>query len=159
MKLFLTSLMMCAIIAIAGGVAFVYIDHSSASPILPQNQNASQQKGNDPASSMVAKIPAKKLAEQTVNYAEFTTNLKEEGSYIIFGMSAVTDSEDSAEEAQKREFQLKNYLINEFSEATAEQISDSKFVEELIKRATTYMNQEMNEGVILEMYITKKLVN
>jgi len=158
-KLILTSIFMCTLIAIIGVVAFVYIDHSSASPLLPQNQKTSQQNGNDPASSLVAKIPAKKLSEQTVNYQEFTTNLKEQGSYIIFGVSAVTDSKKSAEEAQKREFQLKNFLINELSEVTAEQASDSKIVQELIIRATAHMNQEMNEGVILEMYITNKLIN
>lgn len=158
MKLFLMSLSMCLSLSIIGIVAFFYISPSSASNLLPSNQTKPQPQeiNSDTTASMIAEIPAKKLGEQTVEYEELTANLKD--AFIMITLNAVTDDKKSAEEAKEREFQVRNYLIKELSEVTSEQMADSAYVDSFIKKLESYMNKQMEEGVILKLYVTNKLV-
>ena len=102
-------------------------------------------------------IPVKKLEEQTVHYEEITTNLKGH-SFIILKLSAIADSEKSKEEAQKREFQLRNFINLEVSQLTKAEMTDPIKVSELLQQAEEYLNEQMNDGIIYEIFISKKLI-
>ncbi len=107
---------------------------------------------------LIASMPTKELESQTVAFEEMTANLKGEGSFVALAISAVTDSKESAEEAGKREFQLKDYLIRELSTTTSDQLKNQKFVDSFLKKAQDHLNQQLEEGKILKLYLTKKVV-
>lgn len=158
MKLFMISFSICLNIAIIGVVAYLYLDQTSGTTLslTEPTESHAQEPNADESALLVSKIPTKKLGEQTVKYEELTANLKD--SYIVLSLSAVTDDKKSAEEAKQREFQMRNYLIKELSEVTSQQMSDSAFTNGLIKNLKSHMNQQMDEGIIYEIYITNKLV-
>jgi flagellar basal body-associated protein FliL len=154
MKMFLTSLSICLSITIIGIVALLYINPSYASNFLPSKQSNPQMKQS--SAWMVAQIPTKKLADQTVKYEQLTTNLKD--SYIGLTLNAVADNKGGAEEAKQRDFQLNDYLIKELSKVTSEQMSDPAFSKSFMEKLKSYMNQQMTEGKILEIYVTNKII-
>lgn len=107
---------------------------------------------------LLKEIPVKKLEEQTVQYEELMTNLQGNNSFVVLQISAIADSKKSSEEAKKREFQLRNFINLEISMMTKEQMSDSQQIDNLLQKAEAYLNEQMTSGLVIQLFLTKKIV-
>lgn len=106
---------------------------------------------------LLGKIPAKKLEEHTVHYEELITNLKG-NSIVVLQLSAIADNKKSTEEAQKREFQVRNFVNSEASMMTKEEMADPIKVEEFLEKVKAHLNEQLDEGFVFEIFVTKKLI-
>lgn len=106
---------------------------------------------------LLGEISAKKLEEHTVHYEELMTNLKG-NSIVVLQLSAIADSKKSTEEAQKREFQVRNFVNSEVSMMTKEEIADPIKVEELLQKIKSHLNEQLDEGFVFDIFVTKKLI-
>ncbi|WP_433749753.1 flagellar basal body-associated protein FliL [Falsibacillus pallidus] len=97
------------------------------------------------------------IIEMSVDIPEVTTNLKD-NKYVKISLKMQTDSKKAKEELQKRDFQIKNILIEELSEMQSKDL-DGKTgkvkLQEMIKNRT---NSLMQEGKIQKVYITSYII-
>ncbi|RDI47450.1 flagellar basal body-associated protein FliL [Falsibacillus pallidus] len=97
------------------------------------------------------------IIEMSVDIPEVTTNLKDD-KYVKISLKMQTDSKKAKEELQKRDFQIKNILIEELSEMQSKDL-DGKTgkvkLQEMIRNRT---NSLMQEGKIQKVYITSYII-
>ncbi|TFJ94672.1 flagellar basal body-associated protein FliL [Lentibacillus salicampi] len=95
------------------------------------------------------------VAEHSYETPEITTDLQN-GSFVRIQFQIVTDGKKAKEEAEKREFQLKNILIKELAKMDEEDfktgLSDLEDVVQL------KLNEVMTEGMITEVYTISKIL-
>lgn len=97
------------------------------------------------------------VLESSVDVEEITTNLKGNG-FVKISLKVQTDSKDAAEELLKRDFQMKDILIEELSELTAEDLEGKKGKEVLQSTLKAKFNELMQEGKIQRVYITSCII-
>ncbi|WP_456275490.1 flagellar basal body-associated protein FliL [Bacillus sp. AK128] len=93
------------------------------------------------------------IIEYSVDIPEITTNLLD-GDFIRIQFKVQTDSVEAKEELAKREFQVRNIIIQELSEMTSDQFNGKNglvTLENLIKEQTNVL---MQEGKIVRVYTT-----
>ncbi len=73
-------------------------------------------------------------------------------------MKVQTDSKDAAEELTKRDFQMKDILIEELSELSKENLEGKKGKAVLQNTLKTKFNELMQEGQIQRVYITSCII-
>ncbi|EZP78046.1 flagellar basal body-associated protein FliL [Parageobacillus genomosp. 1] len=93
------------------------------------------------------------IVESSIDIPEITTNLAD-GSYVKVSFKIQTDSKDSKEEAEKRDFQIKNIIIEELAEMKAENFKGKKGMIALEEKLKQQINQVMQEGKVEQVYIT-----
>ncbi|MFB6466647.1 flagellar basal body-associated protein FliL [Cytobacillus sp. Hz8] len=97
------------------------------------------------------------VLEASVDVPEITTNLAGE-DFIKISFKIQTDSKKAKEELEKRDFQVKNIIIEELSEKKAEDLKGkegkTKFEEDLKMK----IDGLMQEGKIEQVYITECLL-
>jgi len=103
-------------------------------------------------------VSAKKLQEFTIHIDDLTTNLQGKGSYISLSLSILTTSKKSAEELSLREFQIKDYVIKELSSTTSEHMKTQEGTKELLEKVKNYANEISGKDLVLEVYITNKMI-
>ncbi|MGG3999118.1 flagellar basal body-associated protein FliL [Anoxybacillus kestanbolensis] len=103
---------------------------------------------NEPKEPTVDEIVA-----SSFDVPEIMTNLMD-GSFIKIAFKIQTDSEKAKEEAEKRDFQIKNIIIEELSEMTAEQFKGKQGKLLLEKKLRERINELMQEGKVEKIYIT-----
>jgi flagellar FliL protein len=96
---------------------------------------------------------ADEIVARSIDIPEITTNLAD-GSYVKVSFKIQTDSEEGKEEAEKRDFQIKNIIIEELSEMKAENFKGKKGMTALEERLKQQINQIMQEGRVEQVYIT-----
>lgn len=97
------------------------------------------------------------IREASVDVPQVTTNLASD-DYIRISFTLQTDSKKAKQELEKRDFQVKDIIIQELSEMKAEEIQgkdDQKQLKEAIK---SKINKLMQKGKIEEVYITESLL-
>ncbi|HZG70580.1 MAG TPA: flagellar basal body-associated protein FliL [Chondromyces sp.] len=97
------------------------------------------------------------VIESSVDIPEMTTNLASD-DYIRISFKIQTDSKKASEELKKRDFQVKNIIIEQLSEMNAEQLKGKEGKETLTSQLRTELNQVMQEGKVVEIYITSYII-
>lgn len=97
------------------------------------------------------------VIESSVDIPQMTTNLAS-GDYLRISLKVQTDSKKAKEELQKRDFQVKNIVVEELSEMKSDDLKGKegkiKFQETLKKR----INSLMQDGKVVQVYITEALL-
>jgi flagellar FliL protein len=93
------------------------------------------------------------IVESSIDIPEITTNLAD-GSYVKVSFKIQADSKDGKEEAEKRDFQIKNIIIEELAEMKAENFKGKKGMIALEEKLKQQINQVMQEGKVEQVYIT-----
>ncbi|PQD95860.1 flagellar basal body-associated protein FliL [Pradoshia eiseniae] len=93
----------------------------------------------------------------SVEVPEITTNLKDD-TLIQISFMIETDDREAREELEKREFQIKDIVINELSEIEARQLKGKKAKQEMEDKLTEQINGLMQEGEVVEIYTTSSIL-
>jgi len=133
-KVIQTMVIMLAIIALAGTVALVMVMKMTGG-----------EKQGEPS--------ADELAESSIDIPEMTTNLAD-GRYIKISFKIQTDSDKGKEEAEKRDFQIKDVIIERLSEMKAADFKGKEGMTALKERLKQDINALMQEGKVENVYIT-----
>jgi flagellar protein FliL len=104
-----------------------------------------------------AEPSAKELAESTVSLEEITTNLLSD-QFIRISFTIQTDGKKAKEELEMRDFQVRDIIIKELSDMKAEQFQGQKGVVELEERLKGKINELMQEGKVVKVYTTSKML-
>lgn len=98
------------------------------------------------------------IIEQSVDVPEYSTNLADK-RYVKLSLKIQTDSKDAAEELTKRDFQVKDILLEVLSEMTSKDLEGKKGKELLTNTLKAKLNGVMQEGEVQEVYITSYAVS
>ncbi|UOE57164.1 flagellar basal body-associated protein FliL [Bacillus sp. CMF12] len=97
------------------------------------------------------------VLEASVDIPQVTANLASD-DYIRISFKIQTENKKAKEELQKRDFQVKNLIIQELSEMKAEDIQGKEGQIKLQEDLKTKINGLMQEGKIVQVYITESLL-
>lgn len=136
-KLLRTMLIMIVIIVLAGAGAVYYF--------LQKNGSASK----DPSIDDVIKT--------SVDISDLTTNLAT-SNYIKMSFKIQTDSKAAKDELTKREFQVRNIMIEELSDTKEEDLQGKNGKIKLEETLKEKINQIMQDGKVVQVYITDSLL-
>ncbi|HWO97862.1 MAG TPA: flagellar basal body-associated protein FliL [Bacillus sp. (in: firmicutes)] len=100
---------------------------------------------------------AKELVELTVNMEEITTNLLND-QFIRISFAIQTDGKKAKKEVEMRDFQVRDIIVKELSDMKAEQFQGQKGVVELEERLKAKINELMQEGKVVKVYTTSKML-
>ncbi|WP_338754010.1 flagellar basal body-associated protein FliL [Bacillus sp. FJAT-52991] len=137
-KLLTIMLVLLTVILLVGTVAVIIILKSS-------NEGSAKEPTID------------EVIESSVDIPELTTNLASD-DYIRISFKIQTDSKEAMEEMTKRDFQAKNIIIKQLSEMKAEELKGSKGKEKLTEQLKMELNEIMQDGKVLEVYITSYII-
>ncbi|GCD83343.1 flagellar protein FliL [Parageobacillus thermoglucosidasius] len=96
---------------------------------------------------------ADEIVENSIDIPEITTNLAD-GRYVKISFKIQTNSKNGKEEAEKRDFQIKNIIIEELSEMKAENFKGKEGMTSFEERLKQQINQIMQDGKVEQVYIT-----
>lgn len=97
------------------------------------------------------------VLEASVDIPQVTSNLASD-DYIRISFKIQTENKKAKEELQKRDFQVKNLIIQELSEMKAEDIQGKEGQIKPQEDLKTKINGLMQEGKIVQVYITESLL-
>ncbi|MBG9548133.1 MULTISPECIES: flagellar basal body-associated protein FliL [Cytobacillus] len=137
-KLLMIMLMMLVAITLIGAIALVLVmkfsgDNETKEPTIDE------------------------VLEASVDIPQVTANLASD-DYIRISFKIQTENKKAKEELQKRDFQVKNLIIQELSEMEAEDIQGKEGQIKLQEDLKTKINGLMQEGKIVQVYITESLL-
>lgn len=95
------------------------------------------------------------MVEYSYTTEEMNTDLQD-GSFVQIQFQLVTDSKKAREEVENRQFQLKNIFIKESVDLTEEDFQSG--LAELETELKNQMNELMDDGTIIDVYITNKII-
>lgn len=130
-------LIILVVIILAGAGAFYYL--------LQQKENANKEPTIDD------------ILKNSVDVAEFTTNLSD-SHYVKMSFKIQTNSKDSAAELTKRDFQVRNIVIEELSDITEKELQGKVGKVKLEKTLKDKINEVMRDGKVEQVYITESLL-
>ncbi|GLB59341.1 flagellar basal body-associated protein FliL [Cytobacillus sp. NCCP-133] len=97
------------------------------------------------------------VLEASVDIPQVTANLASD-NYIRISFKIQTESKKAKEELEKRDFQVKNLIIQELAEMNAEDIQGKEGQIKLQEDLKNKINGLMQEGKIIKVYITESLL-
>ncbi len=97
------------------------------------------------------------VLEASVDIPQMTANLAS-NDFIRISFKIQTDSVTAKEELEKRDFQVKNIIILELSEKTAEDLKGKEGQQKLENDLKTKISEIMQEGKVEHVYITESLL-
>jgi flagellar protein FliL len=97
------------------------------------------------------------VLEASVDIPQMTANLASD-DFIRISFKIQTDSVEAKEELEKRDFQVKNLIILELSEKTAEDLKGKEGQVKLENDLKTKISEVMQEGKVENVYITESLL-
>jgi flagellar protein FliL len=97
------------------------------------------------------------ILEASVDIQQITTNLKND-NFIRVSFKIQTDGKKAKKELEKREFQVKNIIIQELSEMNPEDIQGREGQTHLQEMLKNKINEYMQTGKIVQVYITESLL-
>lgn len=137
-KLLTIMLIILTVITLAGAVALVIMLKSN-----------SGHQGKEPDIDQVL--------ECSVDVPEITTNLAS-NDFIRISFKIQTDSKKAKEELEKRDFQTKDIIIELLSGMRAEDLKGAAGKERLAEMLKSRLNEVMQEGKIVKVYITSYII-
>ena len=137
-KMMKTMIILLLVILLAGVVAIIVIyklDHTSAN-----------------------KAPSiDEVLKQSVDVPEITTNLKT-NNFIKISFKLETDSTNAKEELEKRDFQVKNIIIDQLSELSPNDLDGQKGKDSLRMALKDKLSKIMQNGKVVNVYITSYVI-
>ncbi|MDP4083043.1 MAG: flagellar basal body-associated protein FliL [Bacillota bacterium] len=97
------------------------------------------------------------IIKTSVDITDITTNLAGD-NYIKISFKIQTDSTNAQKELTKRDFQVKNIIIEELSDKKAQDLQGKKGVLNLEQTLKTKINQIMQDGKVVQVYVTDSLL-
>lgn len=97
------------------------------------------------------------IIETLVEVPEITTNLADR-QFIRLSLKIQTDSEQAAEELEKRIFQVNNIVIHELSEVTEEDLEGKAGKQAFESTIQSLLNPLMQEGEVERVYIVSSII-
>ncbi len=97
------------------------------------------------------------VLEASVDINQITTNLASD-DFIRISFKVETDSKKAKEELEKRDFQVKNIIIQELSEKKAEDLQGKEGKISLQEDLKSKINSLMQNGKVESVYITESLL-
>lgn len=93
------------------------------------------------------------IIEASVDVPEITTNLKN-GDYIKISYKIQTSSKDAKTELEKRDFQVKNLIIQQLAQMESEQLKEKDSITKLENTLKEKLNGIMQDGKVEKVYTT-----
>jgi flagellar protein FliL len=100
---------------------------------------------------------AEELDKLMVETDEITTNLADK-SYVKIKFKIQADNKDAKHELEKRLFQVNNLIIYEISNKKTEELSGQKGLISLENTLKTEINKVMQDGKVVRVYTTQKII-
>ncbi|OOE11926.1 flagellar basal body-associated protein FliL [Fictibacillus arsenicus] len=100
---------------------------------------------------------AEELDKLMVETDEITTNLADK-SYVKIKFKIQADNKDAKKELEKRLFQVNNLIIYEISNKITEELSGQKGLISLENTLKTEINKVMQDGKVVRVYTTQKII-
>ncbi|CAM3077650.1 flagellar basal body-associated protein FliL [Filibacter tadaridae] len=97
------------------------------------------------------------IIESSVDVPEITTNLGGR-QFIRISLKIQTENKKAAEELAKREFQVKNIVIQELSEMSAKDLEGKAGKQAFEDALKSYLNPLMQKGKVKRVYITSYII-
>ena len=97
------------------------------------------------------------IIESSVEVPEITTNLANK-QFIRLSLTIQTDNPKAAEELAKREFQIKNIVIQELSEITAQDLEGKVGKQAFQESIKSLINPLMQAGEVEQVYIVSYII-
>ncbi|MBS4172525.1 flagellar basal body-associated protein FliL [Bacillus sp. FJAT-49736] len=137
-KMLTTMMIILLVILLAGAVAIIVIyklDHSSAN-----------------------KAPSiDEVVKQSVDVPEITTNLKS-NNFIKISFKLETNSTKAQKELAKRDFQVKNIIIDQLSELSPNDLQGQSGKDKLRMDLKDAISKIMQDGKVVNVYITSYVI-
>ena len=115
-------------------------------------------KGENDKENEIEKEPTiDEIVEASVDIPEITTNIGKQ-QFIRISLKIQTENAKAAEELAKREFQVKNIVIQELSEMTPKELegkAGKRAFEEALK---SFLNPLMQSGQVERVYIVSYII-
>lgn len=93
----------------------------------------------------------------SVDIPEITTNLADK-RYIKLQLKIQTTGEETATELAKRDFQVKNLIIQELSEMSQEDLGGKDGKQAFQRTIKSQINELMDKGEVQQVYITSYII-
>jgi flagellar FliL protein len=97
------------------------------------------------------------IIESSIDVPEITTNLSAD-DFIRLSLKIQTDSVEAAEELTKRDFQVKNIVIQELSEMAAADLEGKEGKQAFENALKLQINELMHDGEVQQVYITSYII-
>ncbi|MHA6258716.1 flagellar basal body-associated protein FliL [Sporosarcina sp. CAU 1771] len=97
------------------------------------------------------------IIEASVDIDEITTNLSGR-QFIRISLKIQTDNPNAADELKKREFQVKNIVIQELSEMTPQNLEGKAGKQAFEDSLKSYLNPLMQSGEVERVYIVSYII-
>ncbi|MED3642560.1 flagellar basal body-associated protein FliL [Caldifermentibacillus hisashii] len=133
---FLLIFMSVVIIALAFGLYYFFINGTKAAN---------------------GKPTADEMGGYSVEIPEITTNLLN-GDYIRISFTIQTDGKKAKEELEKRNFQVENVIIKKLSGLEAKDLEGTDGKVKLETDLKESLSESMEEGKIIQVYITSTII-
>lgn len=137
-KLVMIMLILLVAIALVGAVAIIIVKQL-----------------NDNSGSKEPSI--EEVLEASVDVPQITTNLAS-NDFIRISFKIQTDSKKAKEELEKRDFQVKDIIIQELSEMKAEDVQGKEGQQRLKEDLKLKINKILQKGEVKQVYITENLL-
>ncbi|MFB9218656.1 flagellar basal body-associated protein FliL [Kurthia sibirica] len=99
-----------------------------------------------------------KILEQSIDVPELNTNLADR-KYIQLSLKIQLDSKEAAEEMTKRDFQVKDILVEVLSEMSSKDLEGKRGKELLTNTLKSKFNGLMQDGEVQKVYITSYAIS
>ena len=130
-------LILIVVILLAGAGAFFYLQQNKASG------------SNGPSIDEVI--------NNSVDITDLTTNLATD-NFVKMSFKIQTDSKEAKNELTKRDFQVKNIMIEELSDTKADDLQGKAGKVKLEGTLKERLNKIMQDGKVVQVYITASLL-
>ncbi|MBL5795860.1 flagellar basal body-associated protein FliL [Bacillus sporothermodurans] len=97
------------------------------------------------------------VVENSLDVPEITTNLKD-NHFIKIALKIETNNKKAKEELEKRDFQVKDSVIEELSEVTYNDLKGRKGKEKLTNTLKTKIDHYLQNGNVVKIYITSYVI-
>ncbi|AST92052.1 MULTISPECIES: flagellar basal body-associated protein FliL [Sutcliffiella] len=97
------------------------------------------------------------ILQYSQDLEEITTNLKN-GGYVRIQFKVQTDSKKAKNELIKRDFQIRNTIIHLISDKDKKDFSGKESLQNIEEEIETALNEFMEEGKVVSVYITSFLL-
>ncbi|ANX12292.1 flagellar basal body-associated protein FliL [Fictibacillus arsenicus] len=101
---------------------------------------------------------AEELDKLMVETEEIITNPADKSVFVKIKFKIQTDNKDAKKELEKRLFQVNNLIIYEISNMKTEQLSGQKGLISLENTLKTEINKVMQDGKVVRVYTTQKII-
>jgi flagellar FliL protein len=144
-KLMNMALIILIAISLLGSTAFVLYHY-----VLSDSQTAMKEE-------KPRKLTIDEILERTVETKEIKTNLADD-NYIFIKFALQLDNVDAKEELEKRRIQLDSIIISILASTNSEDIEGEEGLKSLETKLLNRVNEIMDKGKVVRVYITDKIL-